>query len=507
MPSPTPRPAASPLPGVVCVLGQTGAGKSRLGAELARAIDGEVVNADAMQLHDALPIATARTTSEQTLGVPHHLFGVVPVPVPTRGGESSASARDERGGGGYGVTVRDYRAMALPVVEGIIARGKVPVLVGGSDYYARAIVSRSLLDDQLGAGREGPGAEARGEDDGDARDDGASASEEEEDGDDDDDDDVADAPPPSRVKPNENDAAAALARHARLREVDPVSAAKLHPNNARKVRRYLEIYDAFGEPASVVFARGKAAAAAAAAAADDESPSDTSARYRSLCLVLRADASELEPALARRVDAMVDAGLVAELEAAAAANVGGGVGVSQSIGFHEWVEYLRARAATPQRDVDAAIDAMKADAIEAMKADTRRLARAQLRRCKRLERTFGWRPTYLDATATHAGARVGDAARADAAWREDVFEPALRAARAFVAGEDDGGGGGGGGVAEEPAWEERRCDACERTLRGDAEWRAHVSGRRHRKRVASLRKKREGKHGVPPREKGCSDAG
>lgn len=68
-------------------------------------------------------------------------------------------------------------------------------------------------------------------------------------------------------------------------------------------------------------------------------------------------------------------------------------------------------------------------------------------------------------------------------------------------------GGGGGGVAEEPAWEERRCDACERTLRGDAEWRAHVSGRRHRKRVASLRKKREGKHGVPPREKGCSDAG
>ena len=71
----------------------------------------------------------------------------------------------------------------------------------------------------------------------------------------------------------------------------------------------------------------------------------------------------------------------------------------------------------------------------------------------------------------------------------------------------DGGGGGGGGVAEEPAWEERRCDACERTLRGDAEWRAHVSGRRHRKRVASLRKKREGKHGVPPGEKGCSDAG
>jgi tRNA dimethylallyltransferase len=86
-------------------------------------------------------------------------------------------------------------------------------------------------------------------------------------------------------------------------------------------------------------------------------------------------------------------------------------------------------------------------------------------------------------------------------------EGAVRVDDEALKRKDDGGGGGGGGVAEEPAWEERRCDACERTLRGDAEWRAHVSGRRHRKRVASLRKKREGKHGVPPREKGCSDAG
>ena len=141
-------------------------------------------------------------------------------------------------------------------------------------------------------------------------------------------------------------------------------------------------------------------------------------------LVLRAENDELDNALRRRVDGMVEAGLVGELERLAAAMTrmktkagpaanedGRARGVRQSIGFHEWGAYLRARGfawggevgeSSRGADAGADLDALRADAVEAMKADTCRLARRQLRRCLRLERRFGWRLTYLDSTTTHA---------------------------------------------------------------------------------------------------------
>ena len=87
------------------------------------------------------------------------------------------------------------------------------------------------------------------------------------------------------------------------------------------------------------------------------------------------------------------------------------------------------------------------------------------------------------------------------AWARDVRTPALDATVAFLSGEDPGGGGGGEAApGEEAPWTERRCEACDKTLRGETEWRAHVEGKRHRNRVAALRKKREGKHGTRQRE-------
>jgi tRNA dimethylallyltransferase len=268
-------------------------------------------------------------------------------------------------------------------------------------------------------------------------------------------------------------------------------------------------------------------------------------RYRALFLVMHASAAELEPALRRRVDAMVDAGLVQELETLAAAagtgaGAGNGRGLGQAIGFHEWGAYFRARGFAWMDTADAAwggaaatgvggaaeagadLDALRDEAVEAMKGDTCRLARRQLRRCHRLTRRFGWVLRHLDSTGTHAGLRAGDAAAAASAWSGDVYEPALAAVKAFLAEEDNvgggevesdggsricgGGGGAGDGVmtgvgraeasggAEE--WVEHACDACNRTLRGETEWRAHVGSRSHRKRMSNLRKAREGKHGT-----------
>lgn len=467
----------APPHAVVCVLGQTGAGKTRLAVDIALEIGGEVVNCDAMQVYAGLPIATAQASAEEMRGVPHHMLGCVD---PTGAVASDAVAGGDRAPGSLAgaIDVRDFRDAALRVIANVIARGKTPVLVGGSDYYLRAVVSESLLDE----GEDARAVESSDEDQDDA--DAATRKTK-----------LDRTKGEPTVGPNDTrDEAAALAAHARLREVDPVSAAKIHPRNTRRVRRYLEIRDSTGEPASEIFARRRRAAADAM-------------RFRSLFLCMRATNDELDLALRRRVDAMLAAGLVRELEAFAAKAKARGAsddarGASQSIGFHEWGRYLRARGfewtSGEGKDGDAGecedVDALRAEAVEAMKADTCRLARRQLRRCRRLERAFGWRVIYLDSTATHAGLRVGDDAAARSAWAKDVREPALAATVSFLAGEDPGGGGAA--PSEEEPWTERRCEACDKTLRGETEWRSHVEGKRHRNRIAALRKKREGKHGT-----------
>ena len=462
--------AAPSPPGtdVVCVLGQTGAGKTRLAVEIALECGGEVVNCDAMQVYAGLPIATAQASAGEMRGVPHHMLGCVD-PFANGGGGASTSGRGAgktgKGDGG-GITVRDFRDAALGIIGEIRARGKTPVLVGGSDYYLRAVVCESLLDD-------GDDASAPA-----GSDDAASSS------DDDDDGPNTDAKDASAKRPRTDttdavmDESAALAAHNRLREVDPVSAAKIHPRNTRRVRRYLEIYESAGTPPSELFARQR--------------KRNNNRRFRSLFLCMRADTDELDLALRRRVDGMLSAGLVEELEAFAAKVSGGGGtesdarGVAQSIGFHEWGRYLRARGlhwtggggsdghGGDDGEGGGDVNALREEAVEAMKADTCRLARRQLRRCRRLERAFGWRMIYLDSTATHAGLRLGDDVAARGAWARDVRTPALDATVAFLSGEDPGGGrrrrGGsrGGGAVDGAAMRGLRQDSA----RGDGVARA-----------------------------------
>ncbi|MCJ8505227.1 tRNA (adenosine(37)-N6)-dimethylallyltransferase MiaA [Kocuria flava] len=108
----------SAQPPVVAVVGPTGTGKSALGVELARALGGEVVNADAMQLYRGMDIGTAKIPPAERHGVAHHLLDVLDV-------TEEAS-------------VADFQRAARGTIAGIRARGAVPVLVGGSGLYVRA---------------------------------------------------------------------------------------------------------------------------------------------------------------------------------------------------------------------------------------------------------------------------------------------------------------------------------------------------------------------------------
>ena len=169
---------------VVAVVGPTAAGKSDLGIALAKALGGEVVNADSMQLYRGMDIGTAKLAPAQRQGVVHHLLDVWDV-------------RDE-------ASVASYQAMARAVIDDLLARGVTPVLVGGSGLYVR-----SVLDD-LRFRDTDPVLRARLEAE------------------------LADVGAP--------------AMHARLATVDPASAAIILPGNGRRTIRAIEVFELTGEP-------------------------------------------------------------------------------------------------------------------------------------------------------------------------------------------------------------------------------------------------------------------
>ena len=106
----------------IAVVGPTASGKSALGIALAQELGGEVVNVDSMQLYRGMDIGTAKLAPEERGGIPHHLLDIWDV-------TKTAS-------------VAEYQQLAVAAVEEIAARGKVPIMVGGSMLYVQ-----SLLDD------------------------------------------------------------------------------------------------------------------------------------------------------------------------------------------------------------------------------------------------------------------------------------------------------------------------------------------------------------------------
>jgi tRNA dimethylallyltransferase len=109
-----------PKPSVVAVVGPTATGKSELGVALAEAVGGEVVNADSMQLYRGMDVGTAKPTPAERRGVPHHVLDVWDV--------------TER------ASVAEYQRLARAAIDDVLGRGRVPLLVGGSGLYVRAVV-------------------------------------------------------------------------------------------------------------------------------------------------------------------------------------------------------------------------------------------------------------------------------------------------------------------------------------------------------------------------------
>ena len=105
---------------IICIAGPTASGKTALAVELAKAVDGEVVSCDSMQIYKYMDIGTAKPTPEEMQGIPHHMLDV-------------ADPRED-------FSVSRYCEMAAPIVDDILARGKTAIIAGGTGLYMDALI-------------------------------------------------------------------------------------------------------------------------------------------------------------------------------------------------------------------------------------------------------------------------------------------------------------------------------------------------------------------------------
>ncbi len=250
---------------LVVVAGPTGTGKSELALDLAERLDGEVINADSMQLYRGMDIGTAKLPPAERRGVPHHLLDVL---------EVTQTA-----------TVAAYQRDARALVQDILARGRTPLLVGGSGLYIRAVV------DSIEFPATDPAVRSRLEDE------------------------LAVLGP------------AALAE--RLREVDPDAALSIGPANGRKIVRALEVIELTGRPFSATMPRYGAPA------------------FDAVQLLLDRETAGLDVRLADRVQRMVELGLLDEVRQLATRGLRQGVTASRALGYAQFLAVLDGTSTVP----------------------------------------------------------------------------------------------------------------------------------------------------------------
>jgi tRNA dimethylallyltransferase len=255
-------------PPVVVVTGPTASGKTPLASELALHFGGEIVNADSMQVFRFMDIGTAKPSAAERSRVPHHLIDVV---APNQRYSAGRYARDARA-----------------AIAAIGARGRVPLLTGGTGLYIRAalhgLIDGVEADEDLRERLESEQRSAEGTGD------------------------------PGRL-------------YRRLQESDPEAAARIHPHDTRRIVRALEIAAETGHPTSRV--RG--------AHGFEDSP------YRVLHLALVPERSELYARIDHRCQAMIEGGLLQEVRALMAAGYGPELRPMRAIGYRHIVPVVEGR--------------------------------------------------------------------------------------------------------------------------------------------------------------------
>ncbi len=270
-------------PPLLAIVGPTAVGKTAVSIELASAFDGEIVSADSRQVYQLMDIGTAKPTREERSLVPHQLVDIL--------------LPDES------LTLADFQSMAFSAIASIHEKGVLPVLVGGTGQYVRAVL-------------EGWG--------------------------------IPRVPPQPALRADLNGFAAvygARALHAWLADVDPAAASSIDYRNVRRVVRALEVYLVSGTPISILQQK-------------------TPPPYRVIKIGLTRPRDVLYARIDRRVDQMIEAGLLDEIRGLLESGCGWDLPSMSSLGYIQFAGYFAG---------EISLD----EAIHAVKKETRRFVRQQ----------------------------------------------------------------------------------------------------------------------------------
>jgi len=293
---PRPHGPADERPPLLALVGPTAVGKTELSLKIAEKFGCEIISGDSMQVYRGMDIGTAKLPPAERRGIVHHLIDV----------------RDPNDP----FSVADFQAECVRLIPQIRSRGKLPFLVGGTGLYVEAVCYGYRF--QEGGGDErfrermAQLAQERGP----------------------------------------------QALYERLAAVDPAAAARLHPNDGRRIVRALEIYETTGRPMSELQSQRRG--------------DDKASPYR-LCLIgLTMDRAELYRRIDARVDRMLEDGLVEEVERLLAEGLSPRASSMQALGYKEIAAYLTGAIGYEE-------------AVAMLKRDTRHFAKRQLSWFRRMK--------------------------------------------------------------------------------------------------------------------------
>jgi tRNA dimethylallyltransferase len=273
-------------PRVIAVMGPTAVGKSGLALQLAKDLIGAIVNADSVQIYRFMDIGTAKPTAAERAEVAHYLVDIVD---PDQNFDASL-----------------YSQMAREAINSLVLEGKVAIVAGGTGLYLKA-----LLHGLFPAGYSNEGIRER------------------------------------LRRQGEKDGGVEL--YTRLKQIDPGSAGRIHPNDLFRIIRALEVWELTGEPLSVLQKEH----------GFREDP------FITLKIGLYLPRSELYKRINRRVEEMMELGLLAEVRGLLDRGYGPHLKSMQALGYRHMVQHL--------------INGMKiAEAVRTMKRDTRHYAKRQM---------------------------------------------------------------------------------------------------------------------------------
>ncbi len=249
-------------PQVIAISGPTASGKSDLALKLAQTLNGEIICMDSMQIYRRMDIGTAKPTMEEQAIVPHHMLDIVE---PTEN-----------------YAVADYAQATEKVIFEIAARGKQPILVGGTGLYLKALMHG------LSLGNAGGDEKIR-----------------------------------ARLYAMADEPDGKFRLHRRLSEVDPVSAGKFHPNDIRRVIRALEVFELTGTPIS------------------QQKQEEPDRPFSVLPLAIDMPRDILYARLEKRVHQMMKQGLLQEVKALLESGVAPCMQSMQGIGYKELIPVVQ----------------------------------------------------------------------------------------------------------------------------------------------------------------------